>query len=134
MLKNKQTRFGTHEPPQSTTQKLKFFQNFDTSDFKKIVPIFNRKIQVVLEIFCKESDRMQQNVIIELVGFLLRNATVIKKCRVHCKMRGNNLKLNILSLCSLIHRIIAKYTLGFSHSKSNCIRNFKTCPKNEFFT
>lgn len=49
-LKNKETRFGTHRPPQSTTQKLKFFQILDTSDLKKTVPIFNQKFQVALEI------------------------------------------------------------------------------------
>ena len=29
---------------------------------------------------------------------------------------------------------ISMYTFGFSHSKTNCIRNLKPCTKNEFFT
>ena len=49
-------------------------------------------------------------------------------------MRRRRPKLNIFIICSLIHLKIAMYTLGFSHNKSNCIRNLETCPKKEFFT
>ena len=71
---------------------------------------------------------MLQKFITKCVSFF------ITKCEGYYKMCRHCAKLNMLILRFLIHLSIVMHTLGFSHNKTNCIRNLETCPKSEFFT
>ena len=78
--------------------------------------------------------KMQQKFITKCVRFFITKYDSCYKMRSFYKMRLHCPKLTMFILCSLIHLSIVMYTLGFSHNKTNCIRNLEICLKNEFFT